>query len=708
MQNTAFAAVQAPVLPSVSNSQSNDQGNGFGNGVIPGLVPAGTLGTVGAAHDIGRSQTLSTQEKIALLRQKVKYVFVLFQENRSFDALFGTFPGADGLFVNHHLVDAPGITQRIMNTDGTYSNISPFLVPQTLKDVNGQTVQVYPADTYSTDHSHPGYMHDFHFTGSAASAMAQNNGYALDQEGLMYSGTATSDDTIVTTSGAAAPATISLATKQQGEMAMAHADCDTVPFYWQWADRFTLFDNFHQTTNGPSTPGAIAMISGQTGETQWARHPSDVTNPTSYMLPVETDIGPWTGSNKDMSKYKPVYGTDENPADPDMNLTFATLPLSFMGHNISQVMTGDENPTTDEADVQQDMRMIGAYNPVVDWGWYQQGYDQEPYDLTTTPEGLTHALQSSYIVHHNGPQYFGYLGDNTNVLTHLHGQNDFYTAVADHALSPTGGVYYVRGGYYHLTKDMSGAYQMTADPNPNVRQAFPGNDEHGSYSDLQLSEGSVAASVNAIANSPYWSQSAIIISYDESDGEFDHQQPHTRSFGPDGLPLSGGARFPTIVISPYSRTHTISHVYSEHSSIIRFIDELYGLIPLSQLPDEVQGRMMGATQASTMYQQDLGPADESTEQYPMGDLTEAFDDDRLTGRAAPLPASYATISPEAVATLPQYGGTGCKMLGITPTDYLGGKPIDPPPADFNPRPEIQSTSNNNPDDNYVASGYWTN
>ena len=80
--------------------------------------------------------------------------------------------------------------------------------------------------------------------------------------------------------------------------------------------------------------------------------------------------------------------------------------------------------------MQHDVSTIGAYNPVVNWGWYQQGYDAEPYDGTTTPDGVAHTLHSSYIVHHNGPQFFGYLGDNTSVLQHIHGQNDFYTDVA--------------------------------------------------------------------------------------------------------------------------------------------------------------------------------------------------------------------------------------------------------------------------------------
>jgi phospholipase C len=90
---------------------------------------------------------------------------------------------------------------------------------------------------------------------------------------------------------------------------VAHIDCDTIPFLWQYADRFTLFDNFHQTVIGPSTPNAIAMIAGQSGETQWALHPSEGSNNTasptvalSGGLPVVGDPGPFPGSNFDESR----------------------------------------------------------------------------------------------------------------------------------------------------------------------------------------------------------------------------------------------------------------------------------------------------------------------------------------------------------------------------------------------------------------------
>ena len=59
---------------------------------------------------------------------------------------------------------------------------------------------------------------------------------------------------------------------QFARVVMAHIDCDTIPFFWQWASRFTIFDNIFATEDTGSTPNAIAMIAGQSGETQWVKH----------------------------------------------------------------------------------------------------------------------------------------------------------------------------------------------------------------------------------------------------------------------------------------------------------------------------------------------------------------------------------------------------------------------------------------------------
>ena len=80
------------------------------------------------------------------------------------------------------------------------------------------------------------------------------------------------------------------------------------------------------------------------------------------------------------------------------------------------------------------------------------------------------------------------------------------------------------------------------DPTPAIQHAFLGNDDHPAYSDQQISEAFAARAISDIANSPYWSQSAIIITYDETDGLYDHVAPRIRATDPDGQPLGAGPR----------------------------------------------------------------------------------------------------------------------------------------------------------------------
>ncbi|MBE7211980.1 MAG: hypothetical protein INR65_13250, partial [Gluconacetobacter diazotrophicus] len=153
-----------------------------GAGVASDLVtiaPRSSAAVAKYATDLAKEPYLSQAEKIALLRKKVKYVFVLFQENRSFDFYFGTYPGANGLF-SKPASQTPGFTQKIVNTDGSVGTISPFLIPQTVKDVNNKTVPIYPADTASVDHSHAGILVSQDFVNK----VSLNDRFALDEEGL--------------------------------------------------------------------------------------------------------------------------------------------------------------------------------------------------------------------------------------------------------------------------------------------------------------------------------------------------------------------------------------------------------------------------------------------------------------------------------------------------------------------------------------------
>jgi len=677
---------------------------------------------------------LPLREKIALLRQKVKYVFVIFHENESFDHYFGTFPGANGLFSAPRGATpanaTPSFSQKYLNT----VTISPFLIPQAVRvggyGSSGTIVPIYPADEISVDHSHQGMANSMNV--DPITGIGENDRYAMDQEGLTTDGSGN----IVTKLGVP-PTAISLAQKQKAETDISHIDCDTIPFMWLWAKNFVLFDNFRETIVGPSTPNAIALIAGQSGETQWALHneqgpavtysnpafpnalganfsANNPANPgnTNAFVPIVADPGPFPGSKLDPNAVKPPYNFDENGANPALNLTFASLPLSFMGHDIEKVIASDPNPAADLLDVQQDIKAVATFDPVVHWGWYQQGFNandaSDPYEPqgTGTPNpGGDPGLYTGYVLHHNGPQYFGYIADNPQLLdNNLHGARDFFDAVNGRTLPREGGVFYLRGGY----NNNDGL--VPVDPTPAIQHAFLGNDDHPAYSDQQISEALAANAINAIVASPYWKESAIIITYDETDGFYDHVSLERRSTFADGSPLAAGPRIPTILISPYAKSGEISHRYSEHGSVIKFINELYGLVPLAWLPDEVRGRILGEEK---LGQPDLGPSDDPFN--AVGDLLEAFDDDILRGLKPPVSGSLAAIPPATVASLPHlakanyspnsYTNGACAAIKVLPTDfrswqdYQAGQPIDPYPIDVNPRP-TQSPGT-------PTSGTWT-
>src|SRR6185312_10157502 len=105
-------------------------------------------------------------------------------------------------------------------------------------------------------------------------------------------------------------------------------------------------------------------------------------------------------------------------------------------------------------------------------------------------------------------------------------------------------------------------------PDPSAQRSFVGDDDHPGYSDSQISEAMLARTINAIAHSPYWKDSAIIITWDDSEGDYDHVPPPVRTVGPDRLMLSDGPRVPMLILSPFGKTHAIFHETGDQSSVV--------------------------------------------------------------------------------------------------------------------------------------------
>jgi phospholipase C len=101
------------------------------------------------------------------------------------------------------------------------------------------------------------------------------------------------------------------------------------------------------------------------------------------------------------------------------------------------------------------------------------------------------------------------------------------------------------------------------------------NNEHPGYADLLTGQQAVADLVQKIQNSDNWRDTAIIITYDEHGGRWDHVAPPTiDQWGP-------GVRVPMIIVSPWAKRGYVDHTQYETLSILRFIEHRWGLSALT-------------------------------------------------------------------------------------------------------------------------------
>jgi phospholipase C len=133
-----------------------------------------------------------------------------------------------------------------------------------------------------------------------------------------------------------------------------------------------------------------------------------------------------------------------------------------------------------------------------------------------------------------------------------------------------------------------------------------GLDEHGSDSDkypenVQAGSKYVSKIINAFMESPYWSDSAFVFTYDESGGMYDHVPPQP-AVSPDGIPpidlgtnsvcstVTGptcnftwtGYRIPLIVVSPFAKKNYVSHTVADSTAILKFVETRFNLPPLNK------------------------------------------------------------------------------------------------------------------------------
>jgi phospholipase C len=487
---------------------------------------------------------------------KVKHVVVIFGENISFDHYFGTYPVAQNNAGETSFTAAPG-------TPTPNSLSTPLDPTQGFAPVVAASLLTSNPNLNAANLT--GATNPFRLAASQAATNDQGHNYLPEQEaddnGAM--------DLFPKFTGTAGPPPGAPPAATTKGLVMAYFDGNTLGTYWSYAQSYAMNDNSWSTVFGPSTPGAINLISGQTN---------------GFAATNKGDAGAFSSSHA--------------VADGNGGLT----------------MIGDTDPLGDVCSTAADQNLMLGKNigdllnaQGITWGWFEGGFDLTVTNangttgcLRSTPQTVPGAasISADYIPHHSAFQYYASTANptharpssvamigRTDAANHEYDSHDFFDALAAGNLPA---VDYVKAP----------AFQ----------------DGHAGYSNPVDEQNFVASVVNALKASQEWSSTVVVIAYDDSDGWYDHQAPtivnrssttadalngvglcnsgaQQGGAAPPTMPLLGappadggpalpaqgrcgyGTRQPLLIISLFAKNNFVDHTLTDQTSSLRFVED---------------------------------------------------------------------------------------------------------------------------------------
>jgi phospholipase C len=422
----------------------------------------------------------------------IKHLVVIFQENVSFDHYFGTYPYAQ------NPAGEPKFTAK--SDTPSVNGLSQYLLTNNPNLANPRRLDRSEALTCDQDH-----------------------GYTAEQQafdhGLM-------DKFVQYTSGGNCkdPSTV-----------MDYYDGNTVTGLWNYAQHFALSDNSYGTTFGPSTPGALNLVSGQTHGATPAAITGAVANGTVIADP-----------------------------NPTFDACSSGTTVAMSGTNVGDLLNQKN----------------------IAWGWFQGGFKPSSTANGKIVCGTSHtniggASIVDYSPHHEPFQYY----KSTANPNHLPPTSTAMIGKTDQA-----------NHQYDLT-DFWAAANSNNLPAVSFLKAAEYQDGHAGYSDPLDEQHFLVNTINQLQKLSSWKDTAVIIAYDDSDGWYDHvmspivntssdaQNDALTDPGQCGVGKAGayqdrcgyGPRLPLLVISPYAKQNFVDHSVTDQTSILRFVEDNWGL-----------------------------------------------------------------------------------------------------------------------------------
>jgi len=433
----------------------------------------------------------------------IKHVVVIFQENVSFDHYFGTYPHAKA------------------NQDGTAY----------FRGAKDDTPRVDGLEQAGLLTNNPNAVNPFRLDRSNAVTCDEDHSYGDEQ--AAFDGGLMDRFAKVSCNDAALGAILG------PNSTMGYFDGNTTTALWNYAQHFAMSDNSFGTTFGPSTPGLLNLVAGNTFE-------GTITNGKSAK-----------GNIAGAATAGAVIGDPDPAGDVCSNPNRAQITMS--GQNVGDLLN----------------------KAGVTWGSFMGGFA----NCAAASTGLS-GKSTDYIPHHAFFQYWqstlnakhtprtsvaliGHQGDAAN---HEYDLTDFWDAVKAHNL-----------------------------PAVSFLKARAFQDGHAGYSNPLDEQQFLVSTINALQKTDEWKETAVIIAYDDSDGWYDHvmgpivnqsnvsddQLLGSGNCGTPSAKQAGGAdqngrcgygpRLPLLVISRYAKKNYVDHAVTDQSSILRFIEDNWNL-----------------------------------------------------------------------------------------------------------------------------------
>ena len=511
----------------------------------------------------------------------VKHLVVIFQENISYDHYFGTYP---------HAQNNPGETPFKASKRTPINNnlLTPLDVNNGFKPLVGVNLLTNnpnsnpnaPLVTNNLRHNGTDAANPFRLSPSQASTADQGHN-DMPEQAAYNNGQMDGFPAWVGTAGGTAtngplPPPAAVATKG---LTMGYYDGNTVTALWNYAQHYAMNDNSYSSQFGPSSPGALNLISGQANGFSHATNVQDGSG--NLLHPTHEAFGD--------ASHTPSNITMIGDADPEQDVC--------------------SNPTIDRVTMQGPNigDLLNRRN--ITWGWFEGGFNLQ----TVNPNGSTGCARltlptqphfpfssTDYIPHHQPFQYYA----STRNATHARpssiaaiGQTNIPNT---HTPDPA--------NHQYDSDDFFAALNSGNLASVSFLKAPAFQDGHAGYSNPIDEQAFIVKAVNAVQNSKFWKSTAIVVLYDDSDGWYDHQMPPivNPSLNPDvdvlnapgkcnlGLqqgrptrttPLNGafgqpawgrcgyGTRQPLLLISPFAKRNHIDHTLTDQASVLRFIED---------------------------------------------------------------------------------------------------------------------------------------